>query len=170
MNYLDIVLAILLLLSAINGFVKGFVEELAGLAGLILGIWAALRFSDRVAQFLFDQFHWTFDHLDIIAFVITFILVIILVSLIGSWVNKMVKAVALGFLNRLAGLAFGVIKGALILSIFLVIFHKFDQDVHIINQNVKASSRLFNPLKNFAPGVFPFLDFWGENSSDNDEG
>lgn len=114
MNYLDIVLAILLILSAINGFVKGFVEELAGLVALILGIWAALRFSDRVAQWLIDQFNWTFEHLNIIAFFITFILVVILVNLIGSWVNKMVKAVSLGFINRLAGLAFGVIKLSLI--------------------------------------------------------
>jgi membrane protein required for colicin V production len=169
MNYLDIVLAILLILSAINGFVKGFVEELAGLVALILGIWAALRFSDRVAQWLIDQFNWTFEHLNIIAFFITFILVVILVNLIGSWVNKMVKAVSLGFINRLAGLAFGVIKGALVLSIFLVIFNKFDQDIHLINQNVKATSRLYNPLKDFAPGVFPFLDFWGENTPDEPE-
>ena len=44
MNYLDIVLVVLLILSAINGFSKGFVEELAGLIALILGIWAAIHF------------------------------------------------------------------------------------------------------------------------------
>ncbi len=74
------------------------------------------------------------------------------------------KAVSLGFLNRLAGLAFGVIKGALILSILLVIFNKVDEDVHIISESTKADSRLFDPIKNFAPGIFPFLDFWGENT------
>lgn len=169
MNYLDIVLAILLLLAAINGFVKGFVEELAGLVALILGIWAALRFSDRVALFLMERLGWDFEHLNIVAFIITFAIVVILVSFIGSYVNKLVHAVSLGFLNRLAGLGFGVIKGALILSILLVVFNKFDKDVHIINQDVKNQSRLFAPIKNFAPGVFPFLDFWGENNQEEAE-
>ncbi len=164
MNYLDIVLVVLLILSAVNGFVKGFVEELSGLVALILGIWVAIHFSDTVADFMVDRFNWNFEHLSMVAFLITFLIVVILVSILGAYINKLVKAVSLGFLNRLAGLAFGVIKGALILSILLVIFNKVDEDVHIISESTKADSRLFDPIKNFAPGIFPFLDFWGENT------
>jgi len=165
MNYVDIILGILLILSAIGGFSKGFVEELAGLVALILGIWVAIHFSDIVGQFLTGTFNLTFKHLHIAAFIITFIVVVILVHIIGSMVNKMVKAVSLGFLNRLAGLAFGAIKGALILSVFLVIFDKIDNDVHIISPESKSESRLFTPMRNFAPGIFPFLDFWKEKQS-----
>jgi membrane protein required for colicin V production len=165
MNYLDVVLGILLILSAINGFTKGFVEELAGLVALVLGIWAAIHFSDVVGQFLTDKFHWTFQHLSIIAFIITFLIVVILVQLIGSFFSKLVKAVNLGFLNRLAGLAFGMVKGALILSILLVVFDKIDKDVHLIAEKTKTESRLYTPIRNFAPGVFPFLDFWKEDSN-----
>jgi hypothetical protein len=59
----------------------------------------------------------------------------------------------------LAGLAFGAVKGALILSVLLVIFDKIDEDVHIISADTKSQSRLYTPIRNFAPGVFPFLDF-----------
>lgn len=166
MNYLDIVLVVLLILSAINGFSKGFVEELAGLVALILGIWAAIHFSDVIATFLTDNLHFTFQHLSLVAFILTFILVVIAVHLIGAFVSKLVHSVSLGFLNRLAGLAFGVVKGALILSIVLVIFHKVDEDVHIISESTKADSKLYNPIRNFAPDVFPFLDIWGENSEE----
>ncbi len=162
MNYIDILLIILLAIAAINGLVKGFVEELAGLAGLILGIWAALHFSGMVADFLTSQFNWTFRHLSVVAFFITFVLVVILVEIVGSAVNKLVKAVHLGFVNRLAGLVFGVVKGALILSVLLVVFNKIDKDVHILSATTKAESKLYEPVKNFAPGIFPFLDFWGE--------
>jgi membrane protein required for colicin V production len=165
MNYVDIVLVILLILSAINGFSKGFVEELSGLVALILGIWVAIHFSDFVGQFLISTFHFTFKHLQIVAFFITFILVVIIVQIIGSVVNKMVKAISLGFLNRLAGLAFGAVKGALILSVLLVVFDKIDKDVHIISVKTKAESKLYTPIRNFAPGVFPFLDFWKEDSN-----
>lgn len=166
MNYLDLILGILLLIAAINGFSKGFVEELAGLAGLVLGIWIAIHFSDMVANFLADSLHWNFKQLSIVAFVITFVIVVILVQIIGSVVNKMVKAVHLGFLNRLAGVILGLAKGALILSVLLIVFNRIDKDVHIISRETKANSRLFEPVKNFAPGIFPFLDLWGENKSE----
>ncbi len=83
MNYLDIVLVVLLILSAVNGFVKGFVEELAGLVALILGIWVAIHFSDTVADFMVNRFNWNFEHLSMVAFLITFLIVVILVSILG---------------------------------------------------------------------------------------
>jgi len=167
MNYLDVILGILLILSAINGFRKGFVEELAGLVALILGIWVAIHFSDTVGQYLINLFNFSSKHISIIAFIITFIIVVILINIVGAIVSKMVKTVRLGFLNRLAGLAFGMVKGALILSILLVVFHKIDKDVHIVSEQTKTTSRLYNPIKNFAPDVFPFLDFWGENKKES---
>ncbi|MFZ5431128.1 MAG: CvpA family protein [Bacteroidota bacterium] len=166
MNYIDIILLVLLLLSAFNGLHKGFVEELSGLVALILGIWAALHFSGIVARLLTENFDLQGKYLSIIAFASTFILVIILVNLVGSAVNNLVKAVHLGLLNRLAGFVFGVIKGALILSVFLVIFNKLDQDVHLIPREAKSGSRMYEPVRNFAPSVFPFLDFWGEHKEE----
>jgi membrane protein required for colicin V production len=162
MNYIDIILLILLILSAFNGLRKGFVEELAGLAALILGIWAALHFSGIIAQLLTEHLNIQGRYLPVIAFVGTFIVVIILVNLIGAAVSGMIKAVQLGLLNRLAGFVFGVIKGALILSVLLVVFNKLDQDVHLIPVEAKADSRMYEPVKNFAPSVFPFLDFWDD--------
>jgi membrane protein required for colicin V production len=167
MNYIDIILLILLLLSAINGFRKGFVEELAGLAALLLGIWAALHFSGLVAQLLAENFGFHNRYLHGISFLVTFIIVLILVNIIGAFVSTLVKAIHLGFLNQLAGLVFGIIKGALVLSVFLVLFNKLDEDVHLLSRDAKAGSRLFFPIKNFAPSIFPFLDFWDELKQDN---
>lgn len=168
MNYIDIILLILLVLSAFNGFRRGFIEELAGLAAMILGIWAALRFSDLMASLITENFAVESRYLPALAFIATFILVIILVSLIGGVVSKLVKAVQLGFLNRLAGFVFGVIKGALVLSVFLVVFNKIDQDVNLISGEVRSESRLYEPVRNFAPSVFPFLDFWGEYQQESE--
>jgi len=167
MNYIDIILLILLFLSAINGLRKGFIEELAGLLALILGIWAALHFSGIVAQLLAENFGFHNRYLQGISFLITFIIVLILVNIIGVFASRLINAIQLGFLNRLAGLVFGVIKGALVLSVFLVLFNKLDQDVHLLHRDAKAGSRLFVPIKNFAPSIFPFLDFWDEIEEEN---
>lgn len=166
MNYIDIILLILLVFAAINGFRKGFIEELAGLIALILGIWAALQFSGLVASLIAENFNYQSKYLPVIAFVVTFIIVLILVNIIGGIASNIIKAVQLGFLNKLAGFVFGIIKGALVLSVFLVVFNKLDQDVHLISKDAKANSRMFVPIKNFAPSIFPFLDFWGELKKD----
>lgn len=162
MNYLDIILLILLLLSAFNGFKNGFVEELAGLVALILGIWAAIKFSAVLGVYLTDTFQLEGKYVNIIAFIGIFIFVIILINIIGALISNLLKAIRLNFINRLAGFLFGALKGILILSVFLVVINKIDQDVHLIPIEAKNNSRMFEPVKDFAPTVFPFLDFWGD--------
>jgi membrane protein required for colicin V production len=164
MNYIDVILLILLILPAFSGFRNGFVEELAGLAALVLGIWTALHFSGLAGTYITENYNLHSRYIHIFTFIGIFVLVIILVNLFGRFLSKMVNATPLGFLNRLAGIFFGLLKGALILSVFLVIFNKIDQDVHILPTDAKNNSRMFEPVKNFAPSVFPFLDFWKEEN------
>lgn len=170
MNYIDIILVILLALAAISGFRKGLVVELASLAALILGIWGAVEFSYITSEFLVENFDWQWDHLNIASFIITFVVIVILVHIVGSTVNKLVETVMLGFVNKLAGLIFGILKSALILSIILVVFDKIDEDMNILSEDTKAESRMYEPIRNLAPTIFPFINFWdNESNSDNDE-
>jgi membrane protein required for colicin V production len=169
MNYIDIVLGILLVLSAISGFRKGLVVELASLAALILGIWGAVEFSYITSEFLVENFHWQWDHLNIVSFLVTFVVIVILVHIVGSTVNKMVETVMLGFVNKLAGLVFGILRAALILSIILVVFDKIDEDMELLSSETKAKSRMYEPIRNLAPTIFPFIDFWDEESNSENE-
>jgi membrane protein required for colicin V production len=170
MNYIDIVLGILLVLAAISGFRKGLVVELASLAALVLGIWGAIEFSYITSEFLVENFDWKWDHLNIASFIITFVVIVILVHIVGSTVNKLVETVMLGFVNKLAGLVFGILKSALILSIVLVVFDKIDEDMEILSKDTKAESRMYEPIRNLAPTIFPFINFWDdESNSDKDD-
>ncbi|HKJ78723.1 MAG TPA: CvpA family protein [Prolixibacteraceae bacterium] len=169
MNYIDIVLGLLLIFSAINGFRKGLIVELASLAALVLGIWGAIEFSYITSDFLVENFDLQTKHLNIISFILTFVVIVILVHIIGRVVDKLVKAVMLGFINKLAGLAFGILRAALILSIILVVFDKIDEEVQILSPESKSESRLYDPVRNFAPAIFPFIDFWDTENYDDQE-
>ena len=162
MNYIDIVLAILLVLAAINGFRKGLIAELASLAALILGIWGAIEFSDVTSEFLVENFDLKSEHLNIISFIVTFVVIVILVHIVGGVVNKMVETVMLGFLNKLAGMVFGIVRAALILSVLLVVFDKIDEDIQILSPEAKGESRMYEPIRNLAPSLFPFIDIWDD--------
>ncbi len=149
MNYFDIVAGILLLLAAIKGFKNGFVIELASLAALVLGIVGAIRFSGLTSQYLSRFFHS--EYLSLVAFFVTFVVVVIVVHLIARLVDKLVKAVALGWFNRLLGLAFGVVKAGLIVSVLLLALDVFGLEQALIPPQTQKESYLFPPLKEAAP-------------------
>jgi membrane protein required for colicin V production len=157
MNYIDLILGIILIIAAIQGFRNGFIVELASLAALVLGIWGAIKFSDWTAKFITDTTAYHSTHLSTIAFVVTFIAIVILIHILGKVLDNAVKAVALGFLNRLAGIIFGVLKSAVILSIFLLIFDAVDENVHLLPSGQKTESKIYTPMKQVVPTLFPFL-------------
>ena len=75
----------------------------------------------------------------------------------------------LGFVNKLAGLVFGIVRAALVLSIVLIVFDEIDEDVHILSAEAKEESSMYEPIRNLAPTIFPFIDFWDEENSSDDE-
>ncbi|MCL1822015.1 MAG: CvpA family protein [Prolixibacteraceae bacterium] len=158
MNYIDLIILILILLSGGNGLRKGFIGEVSGLAALVLGIWAAIHFSGFVGGFIAANFDWDSQQTSIVTFIITFVGVVVLVVLIGKVVEKMINVVSLGFLNRLAGLFFGALKGALVLSIFLLIFNFFNKDIHFVPDETIEESQFWSPMMNFVPSILPFID------------
>jgi len=169
MNYIDIVFSLLLIVAAIQGFRKGFIIELASLAALVLGIWGGIKLSDFTAGFITKHTGYQSEHLSIIAFVVTFIIIIILVHIMGKMLDNVVKAVFLGFLNRLAGIIFGVLKAAVILSIFLLLFDSVDENVHILPTKQKKESKIYTPMKQLVPTLFPFIKLWDSNDGNKKE-
>jgi membrane protein required for colicin V production len=158
MNYLDIIFAFLLILSAFSGFSKGFVIELTSLVALIAGIFAAIYFSDVTADFLTTYFSFSSKYLSIIAFTLTFILVLIAIVIVGRIVEKFVDLLMLGFLNKLAGLLFGVLKGILILSILIFVINYFDQGRQWLADKASKNSFLYPYIEPIAPTIYNKLN------------
>ncbi len=160
MNYIDIIIGILLLLAAINGFRKGLMSELASLAALVLGIWGAIEFSYITSDFLVENFHLESKHLNLISFIITFIIIVILIQIIGNSLSTFMEVAMLGFINKMAGLLFGIIRSALIISILLMVIEHFESKITIITEEAQSKSQLYEPIRNFAPSLLPFVKKW----------
>ena len=158
-NYFDFIIAIFLLWSAYRGLTKGFLIMAASLAALVFGVWGAIRFSHLTAALLISSFNMQTQYLALISFALTFIIIVFLVHLLSRALDKLVKAVALGFVNRLAGLIFGMLKTAFLISIFLVLLNGIDRRVPFIPEEHKENSLLYRPLSRLAPAIFPFLNF-----------
>lgn len=158
MNILDIIILVPLLFAAWSGYRKGFVIEIASLAALILGIYAAINFSFYAAGLLEQNFELSERWVNIIAFIVTFIVVVFVIYLIGRIIEKFIDILMLGFVNRLFGLVFGVLKWAFILSVLIYIIHIFDDDNKLITPKLKEGSFFYTPVSSFAPYLIPKLN------------
>ncbi len=158
MNIVDLILIIILAAAAIRGFVKGFFVEFASVAALVLGILCAMMFSVYMRNWLSGVLSWRLETIRTVAFLIIFISVVIVVHLIANLLEKFVRAIALGFLSRLGGVVFGVIKTAFIVSFLMYIIARIEfYDVTIIPKGPKSESKYWAPIEKLAPNLFPFL-------------
>jgi len=158
LNYLDILFAILLLLFAWRGFRKGLVIEIATLAALVLGILLAYYFSDMAAEQLKNFFSISNHYLKAISFILIFIVVLLVVILMGKLIEKLADVMMLGFLNKLAGAIFGILKGALFISIFIFIIGLVSSGDHIFSQETRDKSILYSPVASVATKIFSWID------------
>ena len=157
MNYLDIIIAIILLLFGFKGFCKGFIIEVITLVAFVVGIWGAMRFSDFTADHLKDVMAIAPKFLNTIAFVLTFILLVILVNVIGHLFTKVVQAMNLGFFNKLGGAIIGLVKGLLLCSTFVLVFNNL-QWFGVVKEEVRKESLLYPYVEKTVPYLYKGFD------------
>jgi len=157
MNYIDVIILAILVLSAIMGFWKGFIRQLFGIIALFLGLYCAFHFSGFVASFISKWMDTNETAVNIISFAIIFIGVVVAVVFAGTIAEKLMKVITLGLFNRLIGLLFSVVKSLFILSVFIWLLQALDNLWLFIPQNDCQKSMLFAPIAQLAPAVFPYL-------------
>ncbi len=109
---------------------------------------AKLLYS-KIAIFLFHSSAWS----NIIAFIIVFLVVATLINLIGLFLQKTLKKLALSWLDRVGGVAFGFIRGVLIVIIIAIILVKFP----IMGNKLIASSQIVPHLSWLVKILLAFL-------------
>ena len=166
MNIIDILLGALLLFGMIRGLMKGLFVEVASLIALIAGVYGAIHFSNFVAEFLIEHVSWGEQTINLAAFAITFVIIVLAISLAGKALTKLADFAALGFLNKLLGALFGVLKTGLILSIVLLVFSKMNNTVPFLEEEDLEDSVLYEPVKSLAPMIFPNFITVEENKED----
>jgi len=165
MNWLDAIIVVILILALVMGFINGLVKEVASLAALILGIWGAIKFSTFTAAKLYDYFDMTGHYVGIIAFLVTFGIIVVIIHFIGILADKLVTATALGFVNRILGIVFGLLKSVMIMSVFFVILNALDARHSFLPRKTIEESRFYNPISDIAPAIFPIIGEGGFNRS-----
>lgn len=143
MNYIDLLLGFPILWGAFVGFKKGLVIELASIVALLLGIYGAIHLSDHTTSYLAAEFDLNTQWLGFLGFAITFLAIVIGVFFLGKLLDKMLKMIALGLVNRILGLLFGLLKYILIMSVLLFLIENLNGQFNWYDKSILEESLIY---------------------------
>ena len=126
MTVVDVVIIFVIVLSALFGILRGFMKESISLAKWIIATWIAATFAPKLAPMLPAAIE-SEAFRQAISFATLFILVFLLGTLITHLVTRMLIKTGLTSVDRVLGLGFGVLRGALIIVIFVIVGGHFPQ-------------------------------------------
>jgi membrane protein required for colicin V production len=113
MNALDWLLVILVVYSAVRAFLRGFFQEAFALGGLIFGFIFACWFYRPLSVEIKGLITST-PVAELAAFLFVLMGAMILATLVGKLLRHTASAIGLGFVDRLVGATFGIVRGALL--------------------------------------------------------
>jgi membrane protein required for colicin V production len=108
----------------IRGVFRGLVKEVSSIIGVLGGFYAANTYHKQLAGFLSGLIHDT-AYLNILSFLLIFCGVLIFVSVLGIIIKYLLNIAFLGWVDRMGGLVFSLIKGILIVSIIFITLTTF---------------------------------------------
>lgn len=135
MGIIDTVIIILLSVLVVTGFAKGFIKQIFSIGAWALAIIVPITFTGVVNNLIGDKLPNVSIGTTSIIFVGLFIVTFIIIKIIGHSLGKSVQKGALGWVDRLLGLAWGLAKGLIIICVFFLVV-KFLTTLPLIGNTV----------------------------------
>lgn len=135
MNWLDLILLVLLGLSAFSGLMRGLIKTVFSILGVIVAIVLASHFYDDVSGWFGFAENAVFN---IFAFLLILVLVMVAATLLANMVRVAASSLLLGWVDRLGGAFFGLLIGAVLLGAVLSLWVKLFSP-GIVNESAIAA-------------------------------
>ncbi|GAX88176.1 membrane protein required for colicin V production [Lebetimonas natsushimae] len=126
--WFDAIIIGVTLILAIKGFFNGFVKEIAGLIGIIGGLYLASLFYHQAGIYINNNLIEikNASAIDLVGFIAVFVGFWISTVFIGFLINKILKISALSALDRILGFIFAGAKFFLLISVILAMLYKVE--------------------------------------------
>lgn len=158
LNWFDLIILIFLLIALINGYRKGLVMMLVGLATVILAAIFGGKLAVRILPELQKLFDISPQLANVLSYVAAFLAIAIVLGIVGFVVQKIFESVNLNFVNRILGSVVSMGTTMLILSILLNLVLMLDSEERIIKPEVKEKSFFYERVQVVVPAIVPYLD------------
>ncbi len=124
MNHIDALLAVLLVPFALQGWRRGLCREGFALLGIVGGLIVAVPTAPAVARTIVGAGKPELAAYPI-ALAVVLVAAMVVARVVGALFARALHAVFLGGLDRIAGIAFGALKGAACLGLILILLVRF---------------------------------------------
>ena len=155
MNFFDILTLVALVWAVVSGWRSGFVSQLLGLLGIILGIVLSLRYGAAVGE----MFNIDARFSVVAGFLITFVATLIIATLIARLIAKVLSFVGLGWVNTLLGIVLSIIKGLIVLSMLYAAIFALNANLQFVEPQYFDNSISFDLVRKCAE---PLFNYWNE--------
>jgi membrane protein required for colicin V production len=129
---------VVLCFCLIRGIFRGLIKEVSSIVGVLGGFYAAYTYYPRLAKIMSS---WISNpgYLNILSFMIIFCVVLIIISILGIIIKYLLNIAFLGWVDRICGAGFSLLKGVLIVSVVLLILTAFlPQGAALVKQSLLA--------------------------------
>lgn len=174
MIVVDIVIGFLLLVALFTGFRKGFFVQLAGLAGLVIGVWLAIRSAGTLGMWLGINDKYA----AVAGFLIILVVVILLVASVGRVFRGVFGFAGLSLVDKLAGMVLSLAKTGLIVALVLWGFDATNRCYGWVPEEKLDRSVFYRPMLDITTTVFPYIEslqdtfspLWRPNQKNDGQG
>ena len=137
MNWLDIVLIVLVVSCGLVGVWIGLIRAAFGALGVVLGILIASQVSDNLGG-LYAGYISNETLANVIAYALIILMSVIVARVLAMVVRKVVYMLFMGWADRVAGLAMGLIAGAAISGAAIAGLAELTYNSELIDRGVAA--------------------------------
>lgn len=115
MCWIDIAILIIIFSLVIHGLVVGFARSIFDIGGIVIGIFLAIEYAERLKM---EKY---------VAFLLIFLGSAIIASILGRIISKLIHLTPLGIMDRLMGGGLGFIKGIFFCFVFIITIFLWDK-------------------------------------------
>lgn len=156
-NILDVIILVCLIPALVQGFRKGFIKQAFSIAAIVLGAWLSFTFSSKVAVWAGPFVKMNGTLLGILSFVLVFAAVCLALMIASNLARKLVSFVMLGWMDKLLGTVFGLLKAVLAIGLAIMLVDAANTVLDLIPESTIKESILYAPVKDIANVVYPYL-------------
>lgn len=142
MNWIDICIVSVILVSALSSLGQGFVTEVLSLSAWFVAYVVALNLSESGATLLVPYFGATLLRLNV-AFMSLFVITLLLLAWVNSLIMQAMDYDELSLLDRVLAVPFGGLRGCLMVMMMVFLI----STTPVSNQSLWQASQLIPPLQ-----------------------
>lgn len=155
MNWLDVMLLCLAGFGFVKGLFDGVIRQVVSLIALLVAIFCCAEVAGWLRGYLLVIGDFPDFGVTVLSYLLGFMLIVGALKCVGDLTSRLIGVTPLSLLNHLLGGVFGLMFMMFFLSLSLNMLEYIDRSSLLIPRDTKMESRLYAPIVQIVPTIFP---------------